>query len=229
MIQNLGCLTILKQVRRWLLAIAFGYATLEAWSLSLHSLQMVCQGPFAFATPFGPKYAREWPWVVAHAWSACLLLSLGPLLLTRWQFPLPKGWHARLGKLYLACTAVAIGSGLPLCARAEGGHWASLSFYSLSLVWGWATVMVYRTARGRQWQQHQSWVRFHYALGFSAVLLRIGLGVAAYLDVSIEEASAGLAWASWQPAMLYAWQRGLLTPRSGALERIPWTKMSRPA
>ncbi|MBX3167108.1 MAG: DUF2306 domain-containing protein [Candidatus Eremiobacteraeota bacterium] len=206
-------MTTLKAGRRWLLAIAFGYASLQAWVLSGQSLHLIWQGPGAFSPPFGPKYAGEWPWVVGHAVSACLLLSLGPLLLARWQFPLARGRHARLGKLYLGCAAVAIFTGLPLSSRAEGGLGATLSFYTLSAWWAWATWRAYQTARSRQWAKHQLWVRFHYALAFSAVWLRIGLGTAAYLDLEVEQVAGGLAWASWQPAMIYAWKGGLLSER----------------
>ena len=168
------------------------------------------QGPEAFLPPFGPKYALEWPWVVSHGVSACLLLCIGPLLLARRQFALSPGWHARLGKLYLSSAAVAILTGVPLAGRAEGGWVASLSFYSLSACWAWASWQAYRTARSRQWEKHQRWVRFHYTLAFSAVLLRIGLGVAAYLDLEPHQVAGILAWASWQPAMVYGWRAGLL-------------------
>ncbi len=200
----------MRDLRPWILAIAFGYASLQAWVLSVNSLHWIGQGPRAFSPPFGPKYALEWPWVVGHGISACLLLSLGPLLLARWQFPLPRGWHASLGKLYLASAGIAIFTGLPLSSRAEGGLPASLSFYTLSAFWAWATWQVYRTARARQWVDHQLWVRFHYGLAFSAVLLRIGLGIAAFLDLEVAQVAAGLAWASWQPAMIYAWKVGIL-------------------
>lgn len=200
----------MRDIRRWLLAIASGYASLQAWVLSASSVHLIWQGPGAFLPPFGPKYALEWPWVVGHGVSACLLLALGPLLLARRQFPLPHPWHARLGKLYLGCAGIAILTGLPLSSRAEGGLAATLSFYSLSAVWTWASWQAYRTARTRQWVKHQSWMRFHYALAFSAVLLRIGLGVSAYLNLELEQVAGGLAWVSWQPAMLYAWRAGLL-------------------
>ena len=206
-------MTTPKATTRWLLAIAFGYASLQAWVLSASSLHLIWQGPQAFPPPFGPKYAAEWSWVVVHAVSACLLLALGPLLLTRWQFPLPRGWHARLGKLYLASAALAILTGLPLSSRAEGGIPATLSFYTLSAWWGWATWRAYQTARSGQWARHQLWVRFHYALAFSAVFLRIGLGLAAYLDMEVGQVAGGLAWASWQPAMIYAWRAGILSER----------------
>ena len=97
--------------------------------------------------------------------------------------------------------------------RAEGGWLATLSFYTLSAWWALASWRAYRTARARQWGQHQRWVRFHYTLAFSAVLLRIGLGLAAYLDLEVHQVAAGLAWASWQPAMIYAWRAGLLGER----------------
>jgi len=197
--------------RLWLLTVVVGYAALQAWELSFSSLLMLAQGPDAFFPPFGPKYARLWGWVVTHGVSACLLLSLGPVLLFRQYLPLPQGWHALFGKAYLALSCVAILSGIPLSIQAEGGWLASLSFLTLSVVWAWASYGVFRTARRRQFGRHQQWVWFHYALAFSAVFLRIGLGIAAYLDYEVHQVSAAVGWLSWQPALLYAWRVGLLT------------------
>lgn len=203
-------------MKRWLLAVVLAYAAVQAWQLSYQSLVLIQQGPFAFFPPFGAKYATEWPWVVGHGWSACLLLSLGPLLLARRQFGLPRPWHARLGKFYLACAAVAIVTGLPLSARAEGGPAASASFFCLSAIWSWATWQALKAARSRQWARHERLVRFHYALAFSAVLLRIGLGTAAYLDIEMDRIAVGVAWASWQPAMLYGWVSGIFSRQTAA-------------
>lgn len=175
-------------------------------------MKLVSQGPGAFLPPFGPKYAQQWPWVVMHSASACFLLSLGPVLLLRQQLPLPGGWHSQLGKAYLVSTPLAIGSGLPLSARAEGGLLASASFLSLSLVWAWASWQAYRMARLRNFALHQNWIRFHYSLAFSAVLLRIGLSMATHYDYELQQVSGPLAWLSWQPAMLYGWSLGLLGP-----------------
>jgi len=165
----------------------------------------VIQGPTAFLPPFGPKYAQEWPWVVVHSASACFVLSLGPILLLRGIFPLPMGWHSRLGKAYLLCTLLAIGTGLPLSARAEGGRLATASFFSMSLVWAWVSWRAYRSARLRHFQSHQKWMRFHYSLAFSAVLLRIGLSIALHYDYELNEVAGILAWISWQPALIYGW------------------------
>lgn len=200
-----------KSLRLWFLTVALGYATLQAWELSLSSLQLLAQGPEAFFPPFGPKYTGLWGWVVAHGVSACLLLSLGPVLLLRPVLPLPKGWHPLLGKTYLALSGLALLSGIPLSLQAEGGWPASLSFLSLSGVWAWASFGIFGTARRRQFRRHQQWVRFHYSLAFSAVFLRIGLGLAAYFDYEVGEVAALMGWLSWQPAMIYAWRVGLLS------------------
>ncbi len=169
------------------------------------SLTALAGGPLAFGPEFAPGYARLWPFVLAHGTAACLLLLIGPCLLLRRYLKLPPGWHTKLGKLYLMLTVIAALAGLPMAFQAKGGKLASASFLGLSLAWLVASLGVYQSARQRRWDCHQRWVRFHYLLSFSAVWLRMQLGLATHLDYTLEQSAGWAAWLSQAPAWIYAW------------------------
>ena len=171
--------------------------------LSWSSLTMLWQGPETFDAPFGPKYAREWNWVLAHSLSAIVVLLLGPWLLWRWP------GHRPLGKLYLICAGLAALTGIPLSLRAEGGWCGRISFLILTGLWLRAAWGAYATARRRQWKQHLQWVQVHYLLAWSAVFLRLGLGVTGYLGIPLEQVTPWLAWLSWQPGFWLGARFGL--------------------
>lgn len=176
---------------------------LQVVTLSWTSLGMLGQGPEAFEAPFGPKYALEWGWVCAHSLTAILVLLLGPWLL--WRLP----GHRPLGKIYLVSAGLAAFSGIPLSLQAEGGWVGRLSFLILTGLWLGAAWGAYATARRREWKRHVHWVQVHYLLAWSAVFLRLGLGVTAYLGVSLQEVTTPLAWLSWQPGFWLGYRRGL--------------------
>lgn len=177
------------------------YVLLQISTLSLQSLHMLAQGPQAFAAPFGPKYAQEWGCVCVHSLSALVVLMLGPPLLLRWKIG-----HRWLGRLYLLSAVVAGLSGIPLSVRAEG---SPASFLILSLLWLRAAWGAYQTARARQWKEHRHWVQVHYLLAWSAVFLRLGLGVSEHLGVPLGQVTLPLAWLSWQPGFWLGWWRRL--------------------
>lgn len=178
---------------------------LQIVALSWTSLNMLWQGPAAFDAPFGPKYATEWGWVCAHSFSAILLLLLGPWLL--WRLP----GHRVLGRIYLVCAVGAALSGIPLSLRAEGGWGGRLSFLILTVLWLRAAWGAYACARRRQWKRHVDWVQVHYLLAWSAVFLRLGLGVTAELGIPVQQVAMPFAWLSWQPGFWLAYRRGLIT------------------
>jgi len=134
------------------------YVLLQISTLSLQSLQMLAEGPQAFAAPFGPKYAQEWGWVCLHSFSAIVVLLLGPPLLLRWKIA-----HRWLGRIYLVSAVLAGLSGIPLCLRAEG---SPASFLILTLLWLRAAWGAYQTARARRWLEHRHWVQVHYLLAW---------------------------------------------------------------
>ena len=177
------------------------YVLLQISALSFQSLQMLTQGPQAFAAPFGPKYAQEWGCICLHSVSAVIVLMLGPPLLLRWKIG-----HRWLGKLYLLSALVAGLSGIPLAVRAEG---SPASFLLLSMLWLRAAWGAYRTAREHRWKVHRQWVQVHYLLAWSAVFLRLGLGVSEHLDIPLGKVIVPLAWLSWQPGFWLGWWRRL--------------------
>ena len=177
---------------------------LAAWSLSLASLAYMAQGPTHFQPPFQAKYVLLWPWVALHGVSAALTLSLGPLLL----FPsLVSLHHARVGRLYVLSALLAGLSAIALSLRAEGGLVSQSGFIVLNALWLASLYGVWRTARRRQIGWHQAWTALHYGLACSALLSRLGLWVAAQLEIDFDLAYPVLSWLSWQPGLIYGTAR----------------------
>jgi hypothetical protein len=116
-----------------------------------------------------------------------------------------------LGRVYLVSALGAALSGIPLSLRAEGGWGGRLSFLILTGLWLRAAWGAYACARRRQWKRHVDWVRVHYLLAWSAVFLRLGLGVTAELGIPLQKVAMPLAWLSWQPGFWLAYRRGLIT------------------
>lgn len=190
------------------------YIGVQVLWLCWTSLAMLRQGPAAFAAPFGPKYALEWGWICAHSLSAMVVLLLGPWLLWRWP------GHRALGKVYLGCGVLAGLSGIPLSLQAEGGWAARLSFLLLTGLWLRSAWGAYANARRRDFQRHVHWVQVHYLLAWSAVFLRLGLGVSEHLGLALQEVAMPLAWLSWQPGFWLAYRRGLWGGRKVRVFRL---------
>jgi ABC-type multidrug transport system permease subunit len=166
-----------------------------AWQLSVESLLYLAQGADNFADPFRPKFTQMLPWVLTHGVTASLVLAIGPVLF------LTRRHHALWGRLYLGLALVAGLTALPLSWRAEGGPVAQAGFISLNLAWLAATWGVWTQ------KSHRDWVILHYTLTFSAVLSRVGLSLADYMDCDFALSYPILAWTSWLPGLLWSARR----------------------
>lgn len=210
-----------SNIRRQLGLFAFLYLVVQGWHLCLNSFGALAQGPEAFAPPFGPKYATEWGWVVAHGLSACLVLLLGPPLLLRRQLPGLRGGHALLGKAYLGLALFAGLTSIPMCCRAEGGALGQAGFLVLCGLWLVTVWPAYAHARRRRWREHERWIRVHYALTCAAVGIRLLLGIGARFDW---DNAAWVPWLSLLPAAVtYSVNRAPWPPLRPASSRCPET------
>lgn len=114
--------------------------------------------------------------------------------------------HRRLGRAY-AISILFLGgpTGLYMAFFANGGFWACLGFFILSILWIGSTGLAMMYAIRRDIRQHREWMIRSFAFTFSAVTLRTwvpalsaGLGVDPDLTVILT------AWINWIPNLLIA-------------------------
>jgi uncharacterized membrane protein len=122
------------------------------------------------------EVVQQWHWRISfqvHVASSMLVLLAGftqfwPLLRQRYRL-----WHRRLGYLYVVSVlGLAAPTGLVMAFYAAGGWSVQLCFVLLSILWVVSTIQALRTARLKQFTQHQVWMIRSYALTLVALSLR---------------------------------------------------------
>jgi uncharacterized membrane protein len=109
-----------------------------------------------------------------HITSSMVCLAIGPFQFLKKLRNRYLSLHRTLGKIYVACILCLGGpTGLYMAFFANGGFWTSLGFFLLSLGWWLATCKAYTTVRQRKIKAHEQWMIRSFALGFSAVTLRM--------------------------------------------------------
>lgn len=154
---------------------------------------------------------------LTHMIVAPIALLAGP-----WQF-LPRlrasrpRLHRWMGRTYVAASVVAGIGALATAPFASGGPVAGIGFAVLAILWLGTTIAGWRAAVNRKFDQHRIWMRFSYAMTFSAVTLRLQIpfcfiffGFHSYAEMSV-----WLAYTSWIPnviavalySLLLAWRK----------------------
>lgn len=181
-----------------------GFFSVLAWSFCWRSLTGLWDGPQSFGPPFTAKYQGEWFWIVGHGTSAIVVLALGPCLLLR-DYGLRR-FHRPLGKVYLLSSLLAAATALPLALQAEG---SPAAFLCLDALWLRAAWGLWVSARAGQINLHRRWVQVHCLLAWSAVFQRMGLALAAQLELEFAGVAGPLVWLSLLPGVFLGWKLGL--------------------
>jgi len=114
------------------------------------------------------------------------------------------GLHRTLGKIYVVAVALSGTAGLIVAVFATGG-WISISgFTLLGIGWLLTTALAYITIRKGDIHAHQKWMIYSYAFCFSAVTLRIYLGLGIAIGLSFNDFYAYLAYLCWVPNIGFA-------------------------
>lgn len=112
--------------------------------------------------------------------------------------------HRLLGKIYVISVLLSGLSGLIVAAYATGG-WISISgFTMLGIGWLVTTTLAYTTIKRGDIAAHQLWMTYSYAFCFSAVTLRIYLGLGVASGLAFNDFYPYLAWLCWVPNVLVA-------------------------
>lgn len=136
------------------------------------------------------------PWLgITHTMGGATALLCGTVQIISAHLPVPR-WHRAIGRLYVASLLASAITSFAFLPGASG--WASGSgFAALASLWIATTLFaVYCALRGRL-RAHAEWMRVSYALTFSAVTLRIELGLMVLGGIPFEIAFAIAAWTCW--------------------------------
>jgi hypothetical protein len=131
----------------------------------------------------------------------------------------PRGWHRRLGTIYLYTVLfISAPTGFLMGLHANGGLAAKASFVLLSLTWFLTTLMAVITVKKKKFEQHGEWMLFSYALTLSAIFFRLYVLFFDLLHINARpsEVYVTVAWLSWVPNLIVA----LFMIRSGFIRRL---------
>ena len=148
--------------------------------------------------PFAAQFAISGVDVPLHFFLGGLALVLAPLQLSaglRRRWP---AWHRLSGWLYVGCVLIGSISGLTLAMHAQGGVPSRMSFVLMSLLWPCLTAVGIQRAIVGDIASHRRWMCRSVALTYSAVTLRlilgIGTGVLHLPFITVYIAAAWLGW-----------------------------------
>lgn len=114
--------------------------------------------------------------------------------------------HRILGKIYIITVIVSGLAGLVVASYATGGLISISGFTMLALGWLSTTILAYTSIKQKNINAHEKWMMYSYAFCFSAVTLRIYLGLGIAAGLAFNEFYPYLAWLCWAPNIfLVAW------------------------
>ncbi len=153
---------------------------------------------------------REGP-LLLHIGGAMVALALLPLQMSsRLRARRPR-LHRAVGRLYLGGVLVGAVGGLLLSTTALGGRGATAGFAALAVAWLLTGALGLAAILRGDVEAHRRWMTRSFAVTFSAVTLRLYLGVftvladAGLTTVAYETAYVAISWLAWVPNLALAW------------------------
>jgi hypothetical protein len=139
----------------------------------------------------------QWAFYPHIAAGPCTLV-LGIVLLSgRFRRRFPR-WHARLGRLQVACVLLlVVPSGFWMALYAQAGTAVKAGFAALAAATGVCAALGWRAAMQRQFGRHALWMQRCYVLLCSAVVTRILGGTFLVAGIDGEWTYYAAAWVSW--------------------------------
>lgn len=159
--------------------------------------------PFQSGNPFAAQFAISGVDVPLHFFLGGLALALAPVQLSAGLRRRAPALHRLSGWLYVA--AVLIGSlcGLSLAMHAQGGVPSRVSFVLMALMWPCLTAIGIQRAIVGDIAGHRRWMCRSVALTYSAVTLRLILGIGAgALQLPFIPVYIAAAWLGWSINLL---------------------------
>lgn len=154
--------------------------------------------------------AIRWSLIV-HASAGGLALLLTPVMASARLRTRRPVWHGRSGRVLLASILVAAGSGLVIAQVSYAGLVGRVGFSMLAVLWAASAVGAVRAAVRQDRPAHRAWTTRTLALTYSAVTLRLWLGVLVAAQRPGSDAAAKLAFDRAYPIVPFlCWVPNLL-------------------
>lgn len=112
--------------------------------------------------------------------------------------------HRNIGKMYFVSVLLSGTSGLYVAMFATGGIVSITGFALLALVWLATSIRAYTAVRSKNILLHEKMMIYSYAACFSAVTLRIFLGLGMGIFKDFDLVYPICAWLCWVPNILIA-------------------------
>jgi uncharacterized membrane protein len=140
--------------------------------------------------------------LVVHALTGAAALLAGLVQLQTGPERPRRALHRALGRLCVLAMVAASLSGGALAMSTRGGVAARAGFLVLSLLWLFTTTRAVLAIRAGHMASHRMWMLRAFALTFSAVTLRVYLGLGVAFGLRFLEVYALSAWLCWVPNLL---------------------------
>jgi len=154
--------------------------------------------PFQSGNPFAAQFAISGVDVPLHFFLGGLALALAPLQLSAALRRRAPALHRLSGWLYVGCVLIGSIAGMSLAFHAQGGVPSRVSFVLMALMWPCLTAIGIQRAIVGDIAGHRRWMCRSVALTYSAVTLRLILGIGAgALQLPFIPVYIAAAWLGW--------------------------------
>lgn len=154
--------------------------------------------PFETGNVFATQFAISGIDVPLHFFIAGLSLVLAPIQLSSALRRRLPAMHRFLGWLYTVSVLVGSITGFSLALSAQGGIPSRVSFIAMSLMWPLFTGLAIWRAIVGDYAAHRRWMFRSVALTYSAVTLRLVLGIGfGALQLPFIPVYIAAAWLGW--------------------------------
>ena len=155
----------------------------------------------------------------AHLIAGPASLVAGTILLSERVRRSAPRWHRMVGRLQVACILlILVPSGLWMARYAMTGAVAGAGLGLLAIATAACSVLGWREAVGRRFEEHRRWMLRTYVLLCSAVVIRLIGGLATTLHVDATWVYPLSVWTSWLLPLivLECWLQVMVGRASGA-------------
>ncbi len=153
--------------------------------------------PFEAGNPFAAQFAISGMDVPLHFFLGGLALALAPLQLSAGLRRRVPALHRLSGWLYAASVLIGSISAFSLALNAQGGVPSRVSFVIMALLWPCLTAIGIQRAIVGDIASHRRWMCRSVALTYSAVTLRLVLGIGGVLQLPFIPVYIAAAWLGW--------------------------------